>query len=45
LPKFLLALAALRERKKDMAREQFKELVVEFPENPLFANELAALHP
>jgi hypothetical protein len=43
--KILLALAALRERKKDMAREQFKELVVEFPENPLFANELAALHP
>jgi len=43
--KILLALAALRERKKDVARKQFKELVVEFPENPLFTNELALLGP
>jgi len=43
--KILLALAALREKKKDVARKQFKELVVEFPENPLFANELAGLGP
>jgi tetratricopeptide (TPR) repeat protein len=39
--KILLALAALREKKKDVARKQLKELVAEFPENPLFANELA----
>jgi hypothetical protein len=43
--KILLALAALREKKKDVAREQFKELVVEFPENPLFAHELVVLGP
>jgi hypothetical protein len=43
--KVLLALAALREKKKDVAREQFKELVVEFPENPLFTNELVRLGP
>jgi hypothetical protein len=41
--KILLALAAIREKKKDVARKQFKELVAEFPENPLFANELAGL--
>jgi hypothetical protein len=39
----LLALAALREKKTEVARLQFKELVAEFPENPLFANELAKL--
>ncbi len=43
--KILLALAALREKKKDVAREQFKELVAEFPENPLFTNELVGLGP
>jgi tetratricopeptide (TPR) repeat protein len=43
--KILLALAALREKKKDVARKQFKELVVEFPENPLFTNELVGLGP
>jgi tetratricopeptide (TPR) repeat protein len=43
--KVLLALAALRERKKDVARKQFKELVVEFPENPFFTNELVGLGP
>ena len=41
--KILLALSALREKKPEIARAQFKELVAEFPENPLFANELANL--
>lgn len=39
----MLALAALREKRPRMAREQFQELVDEFPENPLFASELAKL--
>jgi hypothetical protein len=43
--KILLALAALREKQTEVARVQFKELVAEFPENPLFANELAKLPP
>jgi hypothetical protein len=42
--KILLALAALRENKPDVARTQFTELVAEFPENPLFASELAKLN-
>jgi hypothetical protein len=41
--KILLALAALREKKPEVARTQLKELVAEFPENPLFADELAKL--
>ena len=41
--KILLALAALREKKTDVARVQLQELVVEFPENPLFVSELAKL--
>lgn len=41
--KILLALAALREKKPEVARMQLKELVAEFPENPLFSNELAKL--
>jgi hypothetical protein len=41
--KILLALAALRERKTEVARTQLNELVAEFPENPLFADELAKL--
>jgi hypothetical protein len=41
--KILLALAALREKKPEIARVQLKELVAEFPENPLFAGELAKL--
>ncbi|HET6843617.1 MAG TPA: hypothetical protein VFK06_18350 [Candidatus Angelobacter sp.] len=41
--KIMLALAALREKKPDVARVQFSELVAEFPENPLFARELAKL--
>ncbi len=42
--KILLALAALRERKTEVARAQLKELVAEFPQNPLFAGELAKLN-
>ena len=41
--KILLALAALREREPEVARAQLSELVAEFPENPLFANELAKI--
>jgi tetratricopeptide (TPR) repeat protein len=41
--KILLALAALREKKPEVARTQLSELVGEFPENPLFASELAKL--
>jgi hypothetical protein len=42
--KILLALAALREKKTEVARTQLQELVAEFPENPLFASELATLN-
>jgi len=41
--KILLALTALREKKREVARVQFTELVAEFPENTLFASELAKL--
>ena len=41
--KIMLALAALREKKTEVARAQLSELVMEFPENPLFASELAKL--
>lgn len=41
--KILLALAALREEKTEVARAQLIELVAEFPQNPLFASELAKL--
>ncbi len=41
--KIMLALAALREKKPEVARIQLQELVTEFPENPLFASELAKL--
>ena len=41
--KILLALVALREKKVELARIQLAELVAEFPENPLFAGELAKL--
>jgi hypothetical protein len=41
--KILLALAALREKKTEVARTQLTELVAEFPENPFFASELAKL--
>jgi hypothetical protein len=42
--KILLAMAALREKKPEVARAQLTELVVEFPTNPLFASELAKLN-
>jgi hypothetical protein len=42
--KLMLALAALREKQKDLARNEFQELVAEFPSNPLFAKELAKLN-
>jgi hypothetical protein len=41
--KILLALTALREKKPEVARTEFTELAAEFPENPLFARELAKL--
>jgi len=41
--KIMLALATLREKKPELARIQLNELVAEFPENPLFAGELAKL--
>lgn len=41
--KILLALTALREKKPEVARTEFTELASEFPENPLFASELAKL--
>ncbi len=41
--KMLLALAALREKQPDLARTQLRELTAEFPDNPLFAHELAKL--
>lgn len=43
--KILLALAALREKNPDVARTQLTELVAEFPQNRLFASELAKLQP
>jgi Tetratricopeptide repeat len=43
--KILLALTALRENKPEVARTEFTELAAEFPENPLFARELAKLKP
>ena len=42
--KILLALAALREKKTEVARKELAELVAEFPENSLFASELAKLN-
>jgi hypothetical protein len=42
--KILLAMAALREKKPEVARAQLTELAAEFPENPLFASELAKLN-
>ena len=41
--KILLAMAALRERKPEVARAQLTELAAEFPQNPLFVNELTKL--
>jgi tetratricopeptide (TPR) repeat protein len=42
--KILLALAAIREKKTEVARKQLTELVAEFPENSLFVSELAKLN-
>jgi hypothetical protein len=42
--KILLALTALREKRPEVARAQFTELVAEFPENSLFASELAKVN-
>ncbi len=41
--KILLAMAALHEKKPEVARAQLTGLVAEFPVNPLFASELAKL--
>jgi hypothetical protein len=41
--KIMLALAALREKKPEVARAQLNELAAEFPENPLFTSEVAKL--
>jgi hypothetical protein len=41
----MLALAALREKNPDLSRRQLQALVMEFPENPLFAAELAKVTP
>jgi hypothetical protein len=41
--KILLALVALREQQPELARTQLAELVAEFPQNALFARELAKL--
>ncbi len=41
--KILLAMAALREKEPELARRQLNQLVAEFPENSLFASELAKL--
>jgi len=43
--RLMLALAALREKDPDLARLQLQELALEFPENPLFAKELAKITP
>jgi hypothetical protein len=43
--RLMLALAAMRERNPDLARLNLHELVAEFPENPLFASELAKVTP
>jgi hypothetical protein len=43
--KLVLALAALREKQNDLARNELQQLVAEFPGNPLFARELQKLTP
>lgn len=43
--RLMLALAALRERNSELARQQLQELAMEFPENALFAKELAKVTP
>jgi hypothetical protein len=41
--RMLLGLAALREKQQEVAHQEFAALAMEFPENPLFAAELARL--
>jgi hypothetical protein len=41
--RLLLALAALRESDTSLAHDEFAQLAMEFPENPLYARELAKL--
>ncbi|MBZ5674132.1 MAG: hypothetical protein LAP61_07780 [Acidobacteriia bacterium] len=41
--KIILAMVSLREKNLALARTQLEELVAEFPQNPLFAAELAKL--
>ena len=41
--KMLVGLAALREMREEVAREEFTDLATEFPDNPLYALELARL--
>ena len=45
LAKSMLALAAVRERQFDLARSLFADLNQEFPDQPVFAHELALLKP
>ena len=41
--KLLLALAAKRENQLPLAREELTQLAMEFPDNPLYARELAKI--
>ncbi len=43
--KLLLALAAKRENQLPLAREELTQLAAEFPDNPLYARELAKIPP
>jgi hypothetical protein len=43
--RLMLALAALREKDPNVARQQLQNLTMEFPENPVFAAELAKITP
>jgi len=43
--RLMLALAALREGEADVTRQQLQALATQFPENPLFAKELAKVTP
>lgn len=43
--RLMLALAALRENNPEVSRHELHDLVMEFPENPLFAKELAKVTP
>ena len=42
--KIFLALASMREGQEDVARRQFSDLAAQFPENSLFADELARIN-